>query len=165
MDTGDAAGDVMFGLNQMLLPQLCPMEPDFTWCANRQVPSPALCRTVPSPALCRTVQFRAQVSLNAAAIDAAAQIWQLIVAAAALSRSSTYSEESESSQTVSAYTTSQPAHRIYLAVPSSSVSVQYLSGGGAQMVYTQFTGRSPAHFRNDPSICCWLLKFALQQRA
>merc|ERR1712086_53358 len=36
MDTGDAAGDVMFGLNQMLLPQLCPMEPDFTWCANRQ---------------------------------------------------------------------------------------------------------------------------------
>ena len=24
MDTGDAAGDVMFGLNQLLLPQLCP---------------------------------------------------------------------------------------------------------------------------------------------
>jgi len=36
MDTGDAAGDVMFGLNQLLLPQLCPAEPDFTWCANRQ---------------------------------------------------------------------------------------------------------------------------------
>jgi len=36
MDTGDAAGDVMFGLNQLLLPQLCPANPDFTWCANRQ---------------------------------------------------------------------------------------------------------------------------------
>ena len=36
MDTGDAAGDVMFGLNQLLLPQLCPQDPDFTWCANRK---------------------------------------------------------------------------------------------------------------------------------
>eukprot|EP00656_Telonema_subtile_P048366 TRINITY_DN5749_c0_g1_i1.p1 TRINITY_DN5749_c0_g1~~TRINITY_DN5749_c0_g1_i1.p1 ORF type:complete len:267 (-),score=47.51 TRINITY_DN5749_c0_g1_i1:157-957(-) len=36
MDTGDAAGDVMFGLNQLLLPQLCPQEPSFVWCANRQ---------------------------------------------------------------------------------------------------------------------------------
>ena len=36
MDTADAAGDCMFGMNQMLLPQLCPIEPDFAWCANRQ---------------------------------------------------------------------------------------------------------------------------------
>eukprot|EP00658_Telonema_sp_P-2_P061336 TRINITY_DN50042_c0_g1_i1.p1 TRINITY_DN50042_c0_g1~~TRINITY_DN50042_c0_g1_i1.p1 ORF type:complete len:396 (-),score=75.78 TRINITY_DN50042_c0_g1_i1:425-1612(-) len=36
MDTGDAAGDTMFGMNQLTLPQLCPSTPDFTWCANRQ---------------------------------------------------------------------------------------------------------------------------------
>ena len=34
MDSGNAAGDAMFGLNQLLLPVLCPLEPDFTWCAN-----------------------------------------------------------------------------------------------------------------------------------
>ena len=41
MDTGDAAGDVMFGLNQLLLPQLCPLEPDFTWwhCSRHCLPS------------------------------------------------------------------------------------------------------------------------------
>ena len=36
MDSGDAKGDVMFGLSQLLLPVLCPSAPDFTWCANRQ---------------------------------------------------------------------------------------------------------------------------------
>jgi hypothetical protein len=34
MDSGDAAGDVLFGLTQLLLPVLCPQNPDFTWCAN-----------------------------------------------------------------------------------------------------------------------------------
>ena len=36
MDSSDAAGDVMFGLNQLALPFLCEYEPDFIWCSNRQ---------------------------------------------------------------------------------------------------------------------------------
>ena len=36
MDTADAHGDVMFGLAQLTLPQICPRNPDFTWCANEQ---------------------------------------------------------------------------------------------------------------------------------
>eukprot|EP00754_Rhynchopus_humris_P032231 Rhum_TRINITY_DN15390_c0_g1::Rhum_TRINITY_DN15390_c0_g1_i10::g.154186::m.154186 len=36
MDSSDAAGDVMFGLNQLALPFLCAYEPDFIWCDNRQ---------------------------------------------------------------------------------------------------------------------------------
>eukprot|EP01060_Flectonema_neradi_P035187 TRINITY_DN63_c0_g1_i7.p1 TRINITY_DN63_c0_g1~~TRINITY_DN63_c0_g1_i7.p1 ORF type:complete len:531 (+),score=123.33 TRINITY_DN63_c0_g1_i7:59-1594(+) len=36
MDSSDAAGDVMFGLNQLLLPFMCPLKPDFLWCQNRQ---------------------------------------------------------------------------------------------------------------------------------
>ena len=36
MDTADARGDVLFGLLQLLLPQLCAVDPDFLWCANRQ---------------------------------------------------------------------------------------------------------------------------------
>jgi hypothetical protein len=31
MDSGDAFGDTMFGLNQLLLPVLCPLAPTFTW--------------------------------------------------------------------------------------------------------------------------------------
>ena len=36
MDSSNAAGDVMFGLNQLLLPFMCPLKPDFLWCQNRQ---------------------------------------------------------------------------------------------------------------------------------
>jgi len=36
MDSGDAAGDVMFGLEQLLLPQLCLTDPSFLWCENRK---------------------------------------------------------------------------------------------------------------------------------
>jgi hypothetical protein len=36
MDSGDARGDVMFGMSQLLLPQLCAVEPSFLWCQNRQ---------------------------------------------------------------------------------------------------------------------------------
>jgi hypothetical protein len=36
MDSGDAHGDAMFGLNQLLLPVICPHMPTFTWCANMQ---------------------------------------------------------------------------------------------------------------------------------
>ena len=36
MDTGNSHGDVMFGLAQLTLPQICPRSPDFTWCANEQ---------------------------------------------------------------------------------------------------------------------------------
>eukprot|EP01065_Artemidia_motanka_P034293 TRINITY_DN4158_c0_g1_i1.p1 TRINITY_DN4158_c0_g1~~TRINITY_DN4158_c0_g1_i1.p1 ORF type:complete len:530 (+),score=122.62 TRINITY_DN4158_c0_g1_i1:55-1644(+) len=36
MDTADAPGDVMFGLNQLLLPVLCRDSPSFLWCQNRQ---------------------------------------------------------------------------------------------------------------------------------
>ena len=36
MDSSDPAGDVMFGLNQLLLPFMCPLDPDFLWCQNRQ---------------------------------------------------------------------------------------------------------------------------------
>ena len=36
MDTANARGDVMFGLAQLTLPQICPRNPDFTWCANEQ---------------------------------------------------------------------------------------------------------------------------------
>jgi hypothetical protein len=35
VDSGDAAGDTMFGISQLLLPQLCAVEPSFLWCANR----------------------------------------------------------------------------------------------------------------------------------
>ena len=36
MDSGDARGDAYFGLSQLVLPQLCALEPSFLWCANRQ---------------------------------------------------------------------------------------------------------------------------------
>eukprot|EP00041_Stephanoeca_diplocostata_P029443 m.868504 g.868504 ORF g.868504 m.868504 type:complete len:568 (-) comp23563_c0_seq4:558-2261(-) len=36
MDSADAYGDVMFGLSQLLLPQLCAIEPSFLWCQNRK---------------------------------------------------------------------------------------------------------------------------------
>eukprot|EP01062_Namystynia_karyoxenos_P030191 TRINITY_DN22572_c0_g1_i1.p1 TRINITY_DN22572_c0_g1~~TRINITY_DN22572_c0_g1_i1.p1 ORF type:complete len:550 (+),score=168.64 TRINITY_DN22572_c0_g1_i1:79-1650(+) len=36
MDTGDATGDATFGLSQLLLPVLCPADPSFLWCQNRQ---------------------------------------------------------------------------------------------------------------------------------
>ena len=32
---GDAAGDVMFGLEPLLLPQLCATNPSFRWYRNR----------------------------------------------------------------------------------------------------------------------------------
>jgi len=35
MDSGDAAGDVFFGMSQLLLPQLCATDPSFLWCQNR----------------------------------------------------------------------------------------------------------------------------------
>lgn len=35
-DSADAYGDVMFGLSQLLLPQLCAIEPSFLWCQNRK---------------------------------------------------------------------------------------------------------------------------------
>ena len=35
VDSGDAAGDALFGLSNLLLPQLCAVEPDFLWCENR----------------------------------------------------------------------------------------------------------------------------------
>lgn len=36
MDSGDARGDVYFGLAQLLLPQLCVADPGFLWCQNRK---------------------------------------------------------------------------------------------------------------------------------
>jgi hypothetical protein len=36
MDSGDARGDAYFGLSQLVLPQLCAIEPSFLWCQNRQ---------------------------------------------------------------------------------------------------------------------------------
>ena len=36
MDSGNAAGDAMFGLSQMLLPQLCLVDPGMLWCGNRR---------------------------------------------------------------------------------------------------------------------------------
>ena len=35
VDSGDAGGDALFGLSQLLLPQLCAVEPGFLWCENR----------------------------------------------------------------------------------------------------------------------------------
>jgi hypothetical protein len=35
VDSGDAGGDALFGLSQLLLPQLCAVEPSFLWCENR----------------------------------------------------------------------------------------------------------------------------------
>lgn len=35
VDSGDAGGDALFGLSQLLLPQLCAVEPTFLWCENR----------------------------------------------------------------------------------------------------------------------------------
>ena len=46
MDTGDAAGDTYFGLSQLLLPQLCAVEPDFLWCENRKFLSGGKARMV-----------------------------------------------------------------------------------------------------------------------
>lgn len=36
MDSGDARGDAYFGLSQLVLPQLCAIEPSFLWCQNRK---------------------------------------------------------------------------------------------------------------------------------
>jgi hypothetical protein len=36
MDSGDANGDVYFGLAQLVLPQLCVEDPGFLWCQNRK---------------------------------------------------------------------------------------------------------------------------------
>ena len=36
MDTADAAGDVYFGLSQLLLPYLCANGDNMLWCANRK---------------------------------------------------------------------------------------------------------------------------------
>lgn len=46
MDSGDAAGDVMFGLEQLLLPQLCLTDPSFLWCENRKYLSGGSARMV-----------------------------------------------------------------------------------------------------------------------
>ena len=35
VDSGDAGGDALFGISQLLLPQLCAVEPSFLWCENR----------------------------------------------------------------------------------------------------------------------------------
>ena len=35
VDSGNAAGDTLFGLSNLLLPQLCAIEPSFLWCQNR----------------------------------------------------------------------------------------------------------------------------------
>lgn len=35
MDSGNSAGDAVFGLSQLLLPVMCPSVPDFQWCENR----------------------------------------------------------------------------------------------------------------------------------
>ena len=35
VDSGNAAGDALFGLSNLLLPQLCAVEPSFLWCENR----------------------------------------------------------------------------------------------------------------------------------
>lgn len=35
VDSGDAGGDALFGISQLLLPQLCAIEPSFLWCENR----------------------------------------------------------------------------------------------------------------------------------
>ena len=43
MDSGDARGDVYFGLAQLLLPPLCEADPDFLWCEVR------LCELRPAP--------------------------------------------------------------------------------------------------------------------
>jgi hypothetical protein len=34
VDSGDAGGDALFGLSNLLLPQLCAIEPSFLWCEN-----------------------------------------------------------------------------------------------------------------------------------
>lgn len=36
MDSGDAHGDVYFGLAQLVLPPLCDIDPGFLWCQNRK---------------------------------------------------------------------------------------------------------------------------------
>ena len=36
VDSGDAGGDALFGLSQLLLPQLCAVEPSVLWCQNRR---------------------------------------------------------------------------------------------------------------------------------
>jgi len=36
MDSGDEGGDVMFGLSQLLLPQLCAIEPSVRCCSYRR---------------------------------------------------------------------------------------------------------------------------------
>jgi hypothetical protein len=35
VDSGNAPGDALFGLSNLLLPQLCAEEPSFLWCENR----------------------------------------------------------------------------------------------------------------------------------
>ena len=36
MDSSDAAGDVMFGIEQLVIPFLCPLDPSFLFCTNRK---------------------------------------------------------------------------------------------------------------------------------
>jgi hypothetical protein len=35
VDSGNAPGDALFGLSNLLLPQLCAIDPGFLWCENR----------------------------------------------------------------------------------------------------------------------------------